>query len=686
VQSRFKLLSRTIRALPALDRTILGKALFEAGITKNRYANPVCVADRRVRFSRVTPRELSAAFERYNSDPFALRKLELRGDSVIVSMPGEAPLTITPAAPECLFRGELPARGWFNRTLAPLEKFLEDNPGHPGALYMKGQILFRQGNLDGAEEIFGSLLDRGFRKAKKPLSEILAARGKFMDALNIYPGNHSAADRMLDSAGKSGDEDALIDALKTVSGLGRLNYAAFRLSELEENGGARAAKARNALYDIYMEAAEDSRFSEDFEAAEYFYSLAVKLGDPFKVEEKRAVLLFETGRYQEAYDLMRSLSEKIYLHPSSARVFGEVCLMLRRSPKEAIHWFNVAFNGDPAEREALLGKGRALIRLGELKAAVACFELIREHVPEADRLFAKYFAIADLMGSGDNLSGKDLSHLELDELRELSASLKKEGLFNSLTVCCDMILRIDPEDLEAMRSLSTHYMVNREFKPLESVLRKILSKDPSDNESFERLVFLLANGGKRSEAEKLVAEEIHLRPTARVFRVAGILRERNGDNAAAEKLYKESLELNPGDFRARIRLIKALTRRATEESLNEALALSLKGQEVDPERPDFFEREAAVYTAKKMYEAALEVMLDLHSRMSGKRGSRFYDRQKMFWLELRIAELYMDLKNADECRRWLDSALNLGVIAGAEAQDMIQFMQSWVRDVIEYGR
>jgi|GEM_PF-2416138 len=702
MKSRFKLLERTIFALPPGDRVILGRALAHAGITKSKYADPISLANRRIGFSRVAPHELRNALEYYNSHAFIEHWVDFADDLIIIMRPGHLPLKITQDTPVCLFKEELPSRGWLNRTLSPLEIFLRDNPEHHDALYMKGQIFSGLGRNDEAELIFRSLLSEGFKKAKGPLSEIIAGRGNyyaspgdlkdlgkaygfFKEALEIMSSNRAAAEKMINLSKELSDPDLIASTLKFVSAFGLFHEAVRELSELCGEGGRIAALARNALFDIYVEAAEDAKFSKDFEAAEVFYGRAVEVGDPLVVDEKMAILYHDMGELQKSYDLFKALSEHIFLSASSLSIFGNVCLAMGRT-KEAIHWFNVSFNHDPRNRGALLGKGKALLELGDLKNAVACFELVKEYLPEAAKLFTEYGRVLSLQSREDSLTAEDIEELKIDELQVLAKGLRRARFFRSLSVCCIGILRLKPDDAQAMRSLGKYYRDQKDLDAYEKLLRRILEVEPSDNESFEQLIFLLINSQREAEGNMLLSDELKKRPTARVCRVAAILCRKREDFEAALKFYEESLRLDPEDFRSRIGLINILIRDGGDDSLERALILAREGQKRAPDHYDFYKKEVGVLLKRKEYQMALTIMLEQHAKMQAKRRMDAEERDNVFWLELRIAEVYMDLKNASACGQWLRRAKGQRVHRDEKAERMIQFMESWVADMREYGR
>jgi tetratricopeptide (TPR) repeat protein len=191
-------------------------------------------------------------------------------------------------------------------------------------------------------------------------------------------------------------------------------------------------------------------------------------------------------------------------YPEALKQVGMVCL-LRGDEKQALAYFESSLRLDPTDRatQRFIGRLRGDTPANEARAA----ELEREIGLHPDEPALRLQLSEVLIGLGRNI----------EALRE-----------------CERALRLDPDDLDALRIYGQTLLLNRQERRALEVFQRVLARQPTDWQTH-------AN-------------------------VSNLLSER--DPAAALHHAQVAFDLNPNDLRTQVNLAEAL---ALNDRLGEAL-------------------------------------------------------------------------------------------------------------------
>jgi len=196
--------------------------------------------------------------------------------------------------------------------------------------------------------------------------------------------------------------------------------------------------------------------------------------DPFLSSDEydeRAHQLYNEGRYDEATDLLRT---GLQLYPDAVEL--HVGMAYARLAREEIAWARRAFEAalviDPEHEEALAGLGEVLLKLGERKAALTCF----------DRVLGLGFAE------------------DLDLVLQMGRALFREGQLEPARRYFETAARAHPDSAEALACVG--YAAHRLACEQDAVewLRRALALEPRHAEARVYLANLLYDRGEYEAA------------------------------------------------------------------------------------------------------------------------------------------------------------------------------------------
>jgi predicted O-linked N-acetylglucosamine transferase (SPINDLY family) len=275
-------------------------------------------------------------------------------------------LAEVPNHPDALhFLGVLEAqRGRHETAVALMDRAIEVNPRHAGALYNRANTLRDMGRADDALAGYDATL------ALKPGNiAALNNRGALLHGLGRYAEAVASYDRALTIEPDYADAHA--NRSNALLALGRAEEALLAceraLAAAPDHVIALPGKG-NAL----------AKLGRPDEALD-FYDRALLLapGHP-EVLSNRGNVLCQLARYEEA---LASFDRAILAAPNGAQAFnnrGNALMQLKRYDDAAANYAR-ALELDPAYTEALYGRGSALLELKRHDEAIADFErLLRE--------------------------------------------------------------------------------------------------------------------------------------------------------------------------------------------------------------------------------------------------------------------------------------------------------------------
>ncbi|MEK6767922.1 MAG: tetratricopeptide repeat protein [Gemmatimonadota bacterium] len=196
--------------------------------------------------------------------------------------------------------------------------------------------------------------------------------------------------------------------------------------------------------------------------------------DPFWSSDEfdeRAHQLYNEGQYDEATEVLR---EGLLIYPEAVEL--HVGMGYARLAREEFAWarraFAAALSLEPDHEDGLAGMGEVLLKLGEGRSGLACF----------DRVLA--------LGFGE----------DLDIVLQMGRALFRDGYLDHARRFFDVALRAHPENAEA--SACVGYAAHRLSQEKDSIrwLRRALEIDPDHSEARVYLANLLYDRGQSEEA------------------------------------------------------------------------------------------------------------------------------------------------------------------------------------------
>lgn len=390
------------------------------------------------------------------------------------------------------------------RALADLERLAEAvealaharelSPASTEAGWQLGRVLLRQGDREGARQVFHSVLaeDPKHVDSRFALSEMAWEEGDIQgvwelgqELLKLDNKNPRAMEligrcaRLLaHEATEAGDWESAILYWELL-----LSFAADEVEALTNLGEA------------YVKA---GRFAEAVGIHRELVRL--KEGDP-DVKFRHGEIAAMGGFWDEARVCFTELRDADPAHLATHQALAIVALGLDEPPIAAGHYRD-ALAIAPDDLLSLVGLGRLLMAEGELAEA---WEPLKRAatLTEGEAEHAEYVALAKACA---------------ERLADMHASKQK---WSEAIAFCGEIVQLDPDDMAARRRLAdTFYQAGRKAEAI-GVLSALLQADPGDREA----AFLLG--------------EIH---------------RQSGDLEGARRIYHGILEQEPGHFDARLAL------------------------------------------------------------------------------------------------------------------------------------
>jgi tetratricopeptide (TPR) repeat protein len=270
----------------------------------------------------------------------------------------------------------------------------------------------------------------------------------------------------------------------------------------------------------------------------------------------------------------------------------------------AIDFFKKAYTLDPHSQQIS----------EELAEMYFQSQRIRDAVTEAQSIISK---------DPDNLPARRLlARIYVRTLGDLSDT---SGQHDTLVRASDQyreILRLDPTDTDAALWLARLYRLQNEHDKAESVLRKLLAREPENENGVEQLTRLLLDEGKSQEAVASLKGILDRAPTPRLWEMLGDAYTQVHDLGNAEQAYRKALEAQPGDIAHRRGLAQTLL---SEEKFPEALEQYQRLTQMDAEDPDNYLRLAEIYRQMKQLDKAEQNVLLAKQRAPGNLEVIYYE-------------------------------------------------------------
>jgi tetratricopeptide (TPR) repeat protein len=207
-----------------------------------------------------------------------------------------------------------------------------------------------------------------------------------------------------------------------------------------------------------------------------------------------------------------------------------------------------------------------------------------------------------------------LARVYLRTLGDLNGASSQTDVVNRAVEQLEQIRRIDPADKDSAVWLARLYRVRGENDKAEAVLRDLLKQDPTDPASLEQMAQMMLDQNRNQQAIDMLSAAMQTAPKAGLLDLLGQAYVQQNDFANAEKTYRRSIELEPGEPNHRRGLAQTL---ATEGKFDEALAQYKKLSEMDPDDPDNYLRIAEMDRQLHRLDDAEQAIVQAKQRAPG---------------------------------------------------------------------
>lgn len=390
-------------------------------------------------------------------------------------------------------------------------KLLEDQPEHPDALYLLGEIagqrmqheravdlILRAIKINPHNPVYYINLGRVYRSQGNPDQAVLAYR----QALALQPDNAVAHNGIGNVFFDQGRVDEAIASYRAAIALRP------EVAEMHCNLG-NALKARSSL---------------DEAASSYLNALELKPND-VDLYNKLGNVRLAQGELNDAracYDIALSIDPNVAeSHCNRGNVFQE-----QGELDEAIASYRRALALKPDFPEACNNLGNALMAQGKQEEAVLCFQSALSFKPEYPEAFGN-----------------------------LGNALKAQGRYDDAIACYRQALSLRPESAEAHFNLGVALMEQGKFDAAMASYRTALSYNPAYVEAHCNLGVVLKEQGRLDEAQGCYGAALRIDPDyGDALYNLGVIYGLKEQYALAEEWYRKALAVDPGMVSAHVNL------------------------------------------------------------------------------------------------------------------------------------
>jgi tetratricopeptide (TPR) repeat protein len=257
----------------------------------------------------------------------------------------------------------------------------------------------------------------------------------------------------------------------------------------------------------------------------------------------------------------------------------------------AVEFYKKAYALDPSNAvigEQLAGMYFLSQQLGE--AIVEAQSVLRRDPSNlgARRLLSRIYIRS--LGEQQNTNALDQStraSLAIEQLRE--------------------IIRLDPDDSESALWLARLYRLTGQDNPAEQTLRTLLAQDAGNPNAVAQLAQLLVDHNSMNEAVPLLENFLEDSPNSDLYDLLGDAYTRLNNQPAAEKAYRNAVQMEPD----RARHLRGLARSLfNQERYPEALVEYQRLSELRPDDTENYLRMSAIYRRlQRLDEAERQILL-----------------------------------------------------------------------------
>lgn len=229
-------------------------------------------------------------------------------------------------------------------------------------------------------------------------------------------------------------------------------------------------------------------------------------------------------------------------------------------PARAVAFAEYYLDGQPDDGAATALKARALVALGEARAASELYEKIGAASPDDIHAWARAYLLQDAWSRAVQLLKQYLQQRpdDPDALHEIAVSLARLGLFDDALAAARRLAKQPGDEINGtlLEGILAYDM--KDAPTALAAFRTVLDRVPEANglqipphEVFLNYGNLLLKQGDAAAAIPWLEKSQSLRPTGATLYSLGRARAQQGDEAGAEEAWKRAVETDPRDVSSR---------------------------------------------------------------------------------------------------------------------------------------
>jgi tetratricopeptide (TPR) repeat protein len=242
----------------------------------------------------------------------------------------------------------------------------------------------------------------------------------------------------------------------------------------------------------------------------FFLLLGTALASDSTDSLRQALSLFNSGKYQESFDLAFQYLRQNPNSPTAYKLLGMDEYMLGR-PAEALASVIHATELVPRDADALYYLGRLYFSTGNIPAALDTFQKIIAIDPSSVRVYNQLGQSYEALGRRENAEKAYLKAIELEREQpkksewpdyNLGVLYLDDGRTADSIAAFRRALEVNPAFPDAKIKLAVALSKEHQVPEALELLRQALDSDPTNAEGHYRLALLLTKAGKREEAQR----------------------------------------------------------------------------------------------------------------------------------------------------------------------------------------
>ena len=328
----------------------------------------------------------------------------------------------------------------------------------------------------------------------------------------------------------------------------------------------------------------------------------------------------QQGKYDESIASLRKILEK---QPENVRALTQLGLILLITAKydDAFSEIEKAFKlgeGRILPVVAHFIKGSVLLQRKEYKNAITYLKDATIRAPKGSQ-FHYFLAMAlSQVGRIEEAKTEFMSAIALapdfiPAKLNLAKLLAADGLQAEAIKLCEDILKIQPDNVDALQISGVAYMATRDFEQAEKQFKKILPLQPDMGNI--NLANLSLESGQLSKCIFQCEAIIETNPEeTKAYNILGLAHLRRGSLDKGIEQFKKVIEISPDSFPTYLNLARAFVLSGkTEDAFNtleKAVALSPNNLDIRIMLANFYKREGKLNEAIEAFEKVLELSPD----------------------------------------------------------------------------